>query len=89
MVEFGKTPLLPAERLGTLGYSLIIYPGAITRSIVPAARAVLSELAVAGTTSGWLDRMATFQEVNSVLGLDEANSWESEIADRARKERSK
>jgi 2-methylisocitrate lyase-like PEP mutase family enzyme len=89
MVEFGKTPLLPAERLGTLGYSLIIYPGAITRSIVPAARAVLSELAVAGTTSGWLDRMATFQEVNSVLGLDEANSWESEIADRAREERSK
>jgi 2-methylisocitrate lyase-like PEP mutase family enzyme len=83
MVEFGKTPLLPAHRLGALGYSLVIYPGAITRSIVPAAREVLAELAVEGTTSGRLDRMATFQDVNNVLGLDDANGWEREIAQRA------
>jgi 2-methylisocitrate lyase-like PEP mutase family enzyme len=83
MVEFGKTPLLPADRLGTLGFSLVIYPGAITRSIVPAAREVLAELASEGTTSGRLDRMATFQDVNNVLGLDEANGWEREIAKRA------
>lgn len=89
MVEFGKTPLLPIERLGALGYSLIIYPGAITRSIVPAARAVLGELAAKGTTSGWLEHMATFQDVNSVLGLDAANEWESEISKRASQVRSK
>ena len=84
MVEFGKTPLVPAEQLGAMGYSLIIYPGAITRSIVPAARAVLGELAAEGTTSGWLDRMATFRDVNEVLGLDEANEWENSISERAR-----
>ena len=84
MVEFGKTPLLPAERLGELGFSLIIYPGAITRTVVPAARAVLNELKSAGSTAGWLDHMASFQDVNEVLDLSEINAWETHIADRAR-----
>jgi 2-methylisocitrate lyase-like PEP mutase family enzyme len=83
MVEFGKTPLLPAEQLGELGFSLIIYPGAITRTVVPAARAVLSELRSTGSTAGWLDHMASFQGVNEVLGLSELNAWEAHIADRA------
>lgn len=83
MVEFGKTPLVPAEQLGAMGYSLIIYPGAITRSIVPAARAVLGELASEGTTTRWLERMATFHDVNELLGLDEANRWETSIFERA------
>lgn len=86
MVEFGKTPLLPAAELGELGFSLIIYPGAITRSVVPAARAVLQELATKGTTKGWLEQMATFQDVNDVLGLSEANAWETAIAERAREQ---
>ncbi|NIR40996.1 MAG: carboxyvinyl-carboxyphosphonate phosphorylmutase, partial [Actinobacteria bacterium] len=30
MVEFGKTPLLPADELAELGFSLVIAPGAIT-----------------------------------------------------------
>jgi len=84
MVEFGKTPLLPAEELAGLGYSLIIYPGAITRTVVPATRAVLAELAATGSTAGWLDHMASFQNVNDVLGLNEANAWEAQIADRAK-----
>ena len=83
MVEFGKTPLLPADELAELGYSLVIYPGALTRTIVPAARAVLAELAETGTTAGRLDQMATFQDVNEILGLTDANEWEAHIADRA------
>jgi 2-methylisocitrate lyase-like PEP mutase family enzyme len=83
MVEFGKTPLLPADELAALGFSLVIYPGAITRSIVPATRAVLAELTDTGTTAGWLDHMASFQNVNDVLGLTDANEWEAHIADRA------
>jgi 2,3-dimethylmalate lyase len=84
MVEFGKTPLLPAAELGALGYALIIYPGAITRTVVPAARAVLQELATAGTTEGWLDQMATFQDVNTLLGLPDANERERLLEQRAR-----
>jgi len=83
MVEFGKTPLIPADQLAELGFSLVIYPGALTRTIVPAARAVLAELTKMGTTAGWLEHMATFQDVNELVGLSDANEWEAHIADRA------
>lgn len=83
MVEFGKTPLLPAAELHTLGYSLIIYPGAVMRTIANSARQVLAELQDKGTTAGWLDNMASFDEVNRVVGLADSNRWEAEIAIRA------
>ena len=83
MVEFGKTPLLSADRLAELGYCLIIHPGAITRTVVELTRAVLGDLRTTGSTKGWLDRMATFADVNALLGLPEANEWEVEISRRA------
>ncbi len=83
MVEYGKTPLLPAEELGAIGYSLVIFPGSITRTATLAAREVLAELAATGTTAGRLDRMASFQDLNEVVGLADANDWEQEIADRS------
>jgi len=82
MVEFGKTPLLSADRLAELGYCLIIYPGAITRAVVELTRALLGDLRTTGSTKGWLDRMATFADVNALLGLPEANEWEVEISRR-------
>ena len=51
--------------------------------VVEAARAVLADLRTTGSTKGWLDRMATFQEVNVLLGLPTANEWEAEISRRA------
>ncbi len=83
MVEYGKTPLLPAEELGAIGYSLVIFPGSITRTATLAAREVLAELAATGTTAGRLDRMTSFQDLNEVVGLTDANDWEQEIADRS------
>ncbi len=83
MVEFGKTPLVPADRLAELGFHLVIYPGALTRALVPVARQVLADLRREGSTLSWLDRMATFAEVNDVVGLGPANEWEAGIAGRA------
>lgn len=83
MVEFGKTPLLPADELYTLGYSLVIYPGSITRTVAKSAREILAELKSNGTTAGRLDEMATFQDVNHVVGLADSNDWELDIAARA------
>ena len=83
MVEFGKTPLLSADRLAELGYCLSIHPGAFTRAVVELTRAVLGDLRTTGSTKGWLDRMATFADVNALLGLPEANEWEVEISRRA------
>jgi 2-methylisocitrate lyase-like PEP mutase family enzyme len=83
MVEFGKTPLLSADRLAELGYCLIIHPGAITRAVVELTRALLGDLRATGSTTGWLDRMAAFTDVNALVGLPEANEWEVEISRRA------
>ena len=83
MVEFGKTPLLAVPELKELGFSLVIFPGSITRIATRAARELLHEIAASGTTAGALGRMASFQDVNEVVGLTESNEWEQGIADRA------
>ncbi|GMQ85838.1 MAG: isocitrate lyase/PEP mutase family protein [Acidimicrobiia bacterium] len=85
MVEYGKTPLLPVEALGELGFSLILYPGSVTRTVTQAARKTLSELRATGTTTGRLEDMATFDELNRVVGLGEADQWERSIKDAASK----
>lgn len=82
MVEFGKTPLLPAAELGELGFSVVITPGSITRVTTKAAEEVLAELATTGTTAGYLDRMKSFGAVNDMLGLPDANAWEVDVAER-------
>jgi 2-methylisocitrate lyase-like PEP mutase family enzyme len=81
MVEWGKTPLLSAEELGELGFSLILFPGSVTRTVTRAAREVLDELRSTGTTVGRLSEMATFDEVNRVVGLTEADEFERSITD--------
>ena len=83
MVEFGKTPLVPAGELHALGFSLVIFPGTITRTVTKAARDVLTELHKSGTTAGRLDDMASFSDVNRIVGLEAANEWEQGIADRS------
>jgi 2-methylisocitrate lyase-like PEP mutase family enzyme len=76
MVEYGKTPLLTAAELGDLGFSLVLFPGSVTRTVTRAAQDTLGELRRTGTTVGRLERMATFDEVNRVVGLPEADAWE-------------
>ena len=83
MVEWGKTPLLSAQDLGDLGFSLVLFPGSVTRTVTLAAQETLDELRSTGTTMGRLDAMATFDEVNRVVGLTEADEFERSITDAA------
>lgn len=72
MVEGGRTPMLPNEKLKEIGYSLVIYP---TASIFVAAKSMLSlmnHLKNYGSTSGLMDQMISFQEFNDLVGLDAA-----------------
>lgn len=72
MVEGGKTPLTPAKELGELGFSLVIYPGAMVRVTSFAAQAYLRELKAAGTTSGMLEKMNSFDQIMDLVGLQES-----------------
>lgn len=80
MVEFGRTPLLSADELGELGFSIVIHPGAITRVITKAARGMLADLGESRTTAHSLDDMDTFDRVNEVVDLDQHRAWEKSIA---------
>jgi 2,3-dimethylmalate lyase len=83
MVEGGKTPLLGVGELAELGFSLILFPGSITRVVTGAARSLLRELADSGSTREMIGDMASFDEVNELVGLLAADEWERRIADSA------
>lgn len=71
MVETGLTPLLPAERLERLGFSVVIHPGAIGRFIGMQLRPFLRRLREEGSTISQLDGMLDFESQNAVVGLPE------------------
>ena len=76
MVEGGRTPLLPVERLAQLGYRIVIFPGALVRLFAGLGRRFLAALAHEGTSAGWLDQMLPFEELQQLLGRDALNALE-------------
>jgi len=69
MVETGKTPILPAERLQALGFAAAIYPGALGRFIGKQVLDFLQRFRAEGTTLSQIDRMLTFKEQNEIVDL--------------------
>jgi 2-methylisocitrate lyase-like PEP mutase family enzyme len=68
MVEGGKTPMLSASELETLGFSLVIFPGGIVRALTKTATEYYASLAAHGTTQPFRARMLDFAELNELLG---------------------
>jgi len=71
MVEGGKTPLHSAAELGQLGFKLVIFPGAMLRTLTRAAAEYLAVLHRDGTTAGIMEKMFDFKRVNKLIGTDE------------------
>lgn len=57
MVEGGRTPILPAAHLQSLGFRLAIYPNALTRLFAKAGSDMLASLREEGSTAAYADRM--------------------------------
>ena len=70
MVEGGRTPLKPADKLSALGFKVVIYPGAMIRVLVHAARNYLQALAEHGSTESVRSAMLDFGELNEILGTE-------------------
>lgn len=68
MVEGGKTPMLSASELETLGFSLVIFPGGIVRTLAKTATEYYASLAAHGSTQPFRARMFDFIELNELLG---------------------
>jgi 2-methylisocitrate lyase-like PEP mutase family enzyme len=71
MVEGGKTPMMSASELEALGFSLVIFPGGIVRSLAKTAVDYYASLAAHGTTQPFRDRMFDFAALNGLLGTPE------------------
>ena len=70
MVEGGKTPMLPAEELETMGFSVVIFPGGLVRAIAHTAEQYFASLKEMGSTREYQNKMFNFEELNELLGTD-------------------
>jgi 2-methylisocitrate lyase-like PEP mutase family enzyme len=86
MVEGGHTPILGRDKLQSLGFSLVIFPGGVVRAIAKAARAFYETLARDGTSDAFRDAMFDFDALNEVIGtpamLDLGRRYEPSTPDR-------
>jgi 2-methylisocitrate lyase-like PEP mutase family enzyme len=68
MVEGGDTPLQDATALQNMGFSMVIFPGALVRAFTHMASDFFATLKRDGTTNNFRDRMLDFQQLNDYLG---------------------
>jgi methylisocitrate lyase len=82
MVENGKTPLMSAAQLQTLGYNVVVFPVCAVYTVVEALGALWRELRATGTTAGFVaaGRMTTFADFNTLIGLPEYKALEQRFA---------
>jgi len=71
MIEGGKTPVLPLERLTELGFHLVVYPLAGIFTAARAIESVCQKLRQDGTTVGSDTDLMTFDEFNDLIGVEE------------------
>ncbi len=76
MAASGKTPDLPADELGRLGFKLAIYPNWVLLAAIPAMKNILHELKKTGSIAHMRDKVATFKEFTEVAGLPEVQELE-------------
>ncbi|SUD49437.1 Methylisocitrate lyase [Nocardia otitidiscaviarum] len=79
MTEFGKSELLTAEVLESMGYNAVIYPVSTLRLAMYAAEVGLREIFEQGTQSGLLDRMQHRSRLYELLRYERYNEFDSEI----------
>lgn len=75
MVNGGRTPMLPADRLKKLGYSIAIFPATGFLAVAASLRSAYQELQDAGTSTG-ATPMVTFAEFNELIGFPDVWAFE-------------
>ena len=75
MTEFGKTPIIPIDRFGELGYRMVIHPLSMMRLAMGEVARGLAALRETGTVQSSLDRMQTRKELYDLLGYEPGREW--------------
>jgi methylisocitrate lyase len=69
MIHGGKTPVLPTDELGALGFHLILYPLDGLFSAAKVIQRMYATLKDRGTTLGEDEALITFDEFNDLIGV--------------------
>src|SRR5215213_191787 len=80
MVEGGRTPIVPTPQLAAIGFRVVIYPNALTRTFARVGRDMPASLRQEGTTSSWRDRMVTHGELWSLFDTESWTATERRFA---------
>lgn len=75
MTEFGKTPMIPLERFGAMGYTLVIYPVTLLRVAMGSVTRALERLRREGSAEGLLGEMQTRKELYEMIGYTPGVPW--------------
>ncbi len=80
MVQFGRTPIIPADRLRALGFSIAIYPGLALAAVAEAARRTFLHLKEAGSSDGinvpLYDEKTSGQSLHALMGFPDIWAFE-------------
>lgn len=79
MVENGKTPYLTVPELAEVGYKIVIFPATLLYAASKSMLEVLEVLKTEGNAQGYRDRMLSFPEFNTRIGLDKMRSMENNL----------
>ncbi len=71
MVEGGKTPLMAADELQGLGYSMVIFPGGAVRAMAATAQRYYASLLATGSNAAMGEAMFDFSELQELIGTAE------------------
>jgi 2-methylisocitrate lyase-like PEP mutase family enzyme len=77
MASSGKTPFLPIDEIGKLGFKLVIYPNFALLSAITAITRTLTELKRTGSIAEVSKQIASFQEFFDLVGMREVQEAEA------------
>jgi 2-methylisocitrate lyase-like PEP mutase family enzyme len=69
MIPGGKTPILPASELQSMGFAAVVFPNVFTYAYAKLATDLAAELLRTGTTAPFHNQMIEFEEFNDLVGL--------------------
>jgi len=79
MIPGGVTPLCSAPELEKMGYALVAYPTLCTHAMAKAVQHVLQHLIRTGDAEGISDQLMGFQELHSLMGLEDIRREEQQL----------
>jgi methylisocitrate lyase len=79
MTEFGKTPLLSADRLEALGFNMVIWPVTLLRLAMGFVEESLEVIAGAGSQADLLDRMQTRSRLYELIDYASYQEFDDDL----------